>query len=260
MVIYFKVAEFRVLCKCSQYKDQRVKYIFCKLSYTKMKRFSVFFGIILFIQIFGSCTFPIIPYSIDTKEESPSVETLIGWEEWHTIKAIKPFFAPWDYLEDETAFRCFFSSQYFYFCFNVTDATIMMCHEFAHESDVEAEDRVEIFFSASKDMRKYYCMEIDPGGHVMDYSASYYRKFNYGWNFKSLETCSIRNEKGYVVAGRLSVSELLGLGINLEEFYMGVFRADFTTPDTVVWYSSVSTDDPKPDFHKPNVLFLCMKK
>ena len=72
------------------------------------------------------------------------------------LKAIKPFFAPWDYLEDETVFRCFFSSQYFYFSFNVADATPIMCREFVQESDVEAEDRVEIFFSASKDMGQYY--------------------------------------------------------------------------------------------------------
>ena len=67
-------------------------------------------------------------------------------------------------------------------------------------------------------MGQYYCMEIDPSGHVMDYSASYYRKFDYEWNFKSLEICSIKDEKGYIVAGRLSVSELLELGIDLEEF------------------------------------------
>ena len=48
--------------------------------------------------------------------------------------------------------------------------------------------------------------------------------------------------------------------IDLEEFYMGVFRADFTTPNTVIWYSSVSINEPKPDFHKPNILFPCMKK
>ena len=70
-------------------------------------------GIILFVQILYSCTSPIIPYSIDAKKEDPPLETLINWEGWYTIKAIKPFFAPWDYLEDETVFRCFFSSQYF---------------------------------------------------------------------------------------------------------------------------------------------------
>lgn len=48
-------------------------------------------------------------------------------------------------------------------------------------------------------MGQYYCMEIDPSGHVMDYSASYYRKFDYEWNFKSLEICSIKDEKGYIV-------------------------------------------------------------
>lgn len=82
-----------------------------------MRKFSVFLGIILFVQILYSCTSPIIPYSIDAKKEDPPLETLINWEGWYTIKAIKPFFAPWDYLEDETVFRCFFSSQYFYFRF-----------------------------------------------------------------------------------------------------------------------------------------------
>lgn len=83
-----------------------------------MRKFSVFLGIILFVQILYSCTSPIIPYSIDAKKEDPPLETLINWEGWYTIKAIKPFFAPWDYLEDETVFRCFFSSQYFYFRFS----------------------------------------------------------------------------------------------------------------------------------------------
>lgn len=97
-----------------------------------MRKFSVFLGIILFVQILYSCTSPIIPYSIDAKKEDPPLETLINWEGWYTIKAIKPFFAPWDYLEDETVFRCFFSSQYFYFSFNVADATPIMCREFVH--------------------------------------------------------------------------------------------------------------------------------
>ena len=110
-----------------------------------MRKFSVFLGIILFVQILYSCTSPIIPYSIDAKKEDPPLETLINWEGWYTIKAIKPFFAPWDYLEDETVFRCFFSSQYFYFSFNVADATPIMCREFVQESDeAGSEDRCSL--------------------------------------------------------------------------------------------------------------------
>ena len=56
-----------------------------------MRKFSVFLGIILFVQILYSCTSPIIPYSIDAKKEDPPLETLINWEGWYTIKAIKPF-------------------------------------------------------------------------------------------------------------------------------------------------------------------------
>ena len=42
---------------------------------------------------------------------------------------------------------------------------------------------------------------------------------------------------------------------------MGVFRADFTTPNTVIWYSSVSINEPKPVFStNPNILFPCIEK
>ena len=41
-----------------------------------MRKFSVFLGIILFVQILYSCTSPIIPYSIDAKKEDPPLETL----------------------------------------------------------------------------------------------------------------------------------------------------------------------------------------
>lgn len=56
-----------------------------------MRKFSVFLGIILFVQILYSCTSPIIPYSIDAKKEDPPLETLINWEGWYTIKAINHF-------------------------------------------------------------------------------------------------------------------------------------------------------------------------
>ena len=61
-----------------------------KKNYEKV--FLYFLGIILFVQILYSCTSPIIPYSIDAKKEDPPLETLINWEGWYTIKAIKPFF------------------------------------------------------------------------------------------------------------------------------------------------------------------------
>ena len=53
-----------------------------------MRKFSVFLGIILFVQILYSCTSPIIPYSIDAKKEDPQLEPLINREGWSTYKAL----------------------------------------------------------------------------------------------------------------------------------------------------------------------------
>ena len=43
-----------------------------------MRKFSVFLGIILFVQILYSCTSPIIPYSIDAKKEARDSDQLGG--------------------------------------------------------------------------------------------------------------------------------------------------------------------------------------
>lgn len=164
--------------------------------------------------------------------------------------------APWDGLDDGTVFRCFTDSVNLYFVYEVEDSTVTLTENFTGERDVEPEDRVEIFFSPDSGMARYYCAEIDPIGRIMDYSAEYYAKLDYNWDFSSLHTVSKLTEDGYVVAGKISLSELEGLGIDLYNgFHMGVFRADFRTDGSVTWFSYVETDDPAPDFHRPKMLF-----
>ena len=106
-------------------------------------------------------------------------------------------------------------------------------------------------------MSVYYCMEIDPNGHTLDYKAGYYRKFDYGWSFSTLETETSKASdlKSYIVAGRLSTAEMKRLGIDTDKFYMGIFRADFDTPRKVVWYSLLPVYRTKADFHLPEMLF-----
>ncbi len=169
---------------------------------------------------------------------------------------IDGFYAPWDNLSDNTVFRCFSDTDNFYFFYEVTDSTITCVPEFSCESDVENEDRVEIFFSPTEDMEIYYCAEIDPLGRVLDYSSRYYRDMDYSWDFETLNLFGKLTETGYIVAGKISRAELRTLNVDLEGgFYMGVFRADYRPDLSVNWYSSVSTDDKSPDFHKPDVLF-----
>lgn len=174
---------------------------------------------------------------------------------------INGLYAPWDSLSDRTKFRCFSDAETFYFVYEVEDSTLTYTSDFKGESDVEKEDRVEIFFSPTKDMSVYYCAEIDPLGRVLDYSSRYYREMDYGWDFSTLRLSGMVHDGGYCVWGSVSKSELIDLGCNLEGgFHLGVFRADYRPDMTVTWYSAVITNDKFPDFHKPDVLFRAIIK
>lgn len=164
--------------------------------------------------------------------------------------------APWDGLDDLTKVHCYADSSSFYFLYEVEDSTLCLVEPFTKERDVDFEDRIEIFFSPRKAMDVYYCAEIDPNGHIMDYKAHSYRDFNYDWKFESLKTYTCITDKGYIVGGHLSLQELRELGIDLNHFFMGVFRADFKPGgEKENWYSFIPTSDAEPDFHIPEVLF-----
>lgn len=168
---------------------------------------------------------------------------------------INTLHAPWDGLDDNTIFRCFSDSEWFYFMYEVEDATITLKADYQDEKDVEPEDRVEIFFSPREEMDIYWCAEIDPAGRVLDYESKYYRIMDYGWDFSTLELASNIKENGYTLWGKISKDELRKLGVDLSNFRMGVFRADFRPDGSVNWYSAVPTEDKSPDFHKPDLLF-----
>lgn len=167
--------------------------------------------------------------------------------------------APWDGLDTDTRFCCHSTAERFFFSFEVADSTMVLTDPFTNEMDVSPEDRVEIFFSPTADLKSgYHCAEIDPHGRTMDYAARYYREMDFGWNFLSLETRAERTPWGYRVGASIARAELESLGLDLEGgFYMGAFQADFKPDGSVVWYSLIPTDDDEADFHKPGVLFNC---
>lgn len=168
---------------------------------------------------------------------------------------INTLHAPWDGLDDNTVFRCFSDSEWFWFVYDVQDTTLTLTEDFQKERDVDPEDRVEIFFSPREEMDIYWCAEMDPKGRVMDYEAKYYRDFDYDWDFQTLEVAARIKEDGYTLWGRVSKEELRNLGVDLNCFRMGVFRADFKQVGPENWYSAVPTADKSPDFHKPDLLF-----
>lgn len=186
----------------------------------------------------------------------PDMGCIISASVWEKVPENHSFCAPWsDDKQDQTIFQCYLSPHYLYFKFQVPDATITLHEPFQKKLDVCDEDRAEIFLSATKGMESYYSMEIDPAGRALDYVTSYYRQFDYEWSFNTLQTETSIEDSRYIVAGRLSTAEMIQLGIPLDSFYMGVFRADFDGPKNVTWYSLLRVEREKADFHLPEMLY-----
>lgn len=183
------------------------------------------------------------------------VDGIISEREWKQGEMVDGLVAPWDtdYI-DYTKFNAFVSNDYFNFCFNVIDSTLITL-PFKDELTITREDRVELFFSSSTTLMNYYCIEIDPNGNVLDYSAKYYRDFGERWNFKSAEIATKITNQGYLIEGRILIDELKMLGIS-EEFYLGIFRADFKSQisDDVTWISWINPLSLNPYFHIPSAL------
>jgi len=183
---------------------------------------------------------------------------------------LQGLYAPWHTLENSTEFSCRCDNEYFYYEFVAMDTTPTVSEDFPFERTVDDEDRVEIFFCSDKRMKQYYAAEVDSRGRIMDYSARYYRKLDYDWDFRTLQTVgeSIYESgalTGYRVKGKVSLSELRELGIPTDGtvFYLGLFQADYTSKGSINWYSRVKTNDKSPDFHKPDMMFpvrICPKE
>ncbi|WP_339923669.1 sugar-binding protein [uncultured Cyclobacterium sp.] len=211
----------------------------------------VSFSVLLLLVSFAKSTESkfLIPYS----ENEITLDGEIETGEWEKFASLEHLTAPWENdSTDQTEFKAFVSADYFNFSFQVTDLT-MTTVPFEKELSVASGDRVELFFASDTTLTNYYCVEMDPNGNVLDYSAEFYRDFDEAWDFKSTKVVTKVSETGYTLEGRISLKELTELGI-LNPFYLGIFRADFKKPQTteVSWYSWVKPQNPTPDFHIPS--------
>jgi hypothetical protein len=89
----------------------------------------------------------------------------------------------------------------------VTDTTIIT-YDYKEELMVTKEDRVELFFSAKSDLSQNFWVEIDPLGHILDYSAQYYRKFDEIRDLHQVDVATQYTLEGYIIEGRISLSKL----------------------------------------------------
>jgi len=181
---------------------------------------------------------------------------------WDRAEEMTDFSFPWKSDQPPaTSFRALRNGERFYFLFEVVDADVVLGKAGDLYEQVTRSDRVEIFFTTSDSLDRYYCLEIDPRKKVHDYEARFYRQMNRGWKCAGLEVAAIRTATGYVVEGSLPLTTLRELGCvhsgesGLEELKAGVFRAEFShgPGDEVIenWISWIDPEIEKPDFHIP---------
>ena len=184
-------------------------------------------------------------------QTSPSITIDAELDDWNQSPFLEKLTAPWkSNIGDNTIFDSKTADGHFFFFFKTIDTTMIMV-PFEKELSVVEGDRVELFFSASRDLSEYYCLEINPLGNILDYQASYYRKFDRDWDFENIKIAAKVTGDGYIVEGSIAMKEFYGLGIG-EEFYLGIFRADYTDRENVTWFSWIVPDSKEPDFHIPS--------
>jgi hypothetical protein len=186
----------------------------------------------------------------------------VNEKSWQRCKVIQNLVAPWDPLAAGTAqFRAGYDENFFYFSFEVKDSIGLYLEEKGEEA-VAKGDRVEIFFSPDTAMSNYYCLEIAPNSNLLDYQASYHRRFNSTWNIEGAQIVGKPNANGYTVEGKIPVGFLKTLkGINGSlkgtTLHAGVFRARKKSAgdsDAFIWYSWINPQVASPDFHIPSAL------
>ncbi|MGS2722296.1 carbohydrate-binding family 9-like protein [Porticoccus sp. GXU_MW_L64] len=176
------------------------------------------------------------------------------------------FHYPWrEESVPNTRFQALWDDQYLYFVFVAHDADIVALDQLTQELDIGNEDRVELFFAPGvleqpvksengTELPRYYGIEIDPKGRVLDFSAQYHRKFDFDWTMPGLDVVASDSESRYQVEARIPLQTLRTLGLLSAEntLMAGVFRGEFSHTDAGLvsrWISWVNPQVPQPDFH-----------
>jgi len=176
--------------------------------------------------------------------------------EWKDAEALTAFFNPWDSsAQPETSLKMLKDGDFLYFYFEVKDNDIVLAENYSEKLDIAKEDRVELFFATDTGLNEYYGFEMNPKGQTLDYSASYYRQFDYEWSAPA--GFEIRSEivsDGYCVAGKIPTGFIDKLKQPDGSILFGVFRAEFSRKDGEVqenWLTIKDSFTPQPDFHVP---------
>lgn len=181
--------------------------------------------------------------------------------DWKEALVLTGFSYPWSVQPPPVmSFRALWNDALFYFRFDVETAhDLTYIHE-NNKIEVLDSDRVEIFFKSDDWLDPYYCLEMDHLGRILDYRASYYRKFEYEWQWPGNNQLQIRSEyteSGYIVEGSITMASLKELNLlNNNELQAGLFRGEclkIRDPESgFSWISWIKPESVHPDFHIPS--------
>lgn len=184
---------------------------------------------------------------------------------WTGAEELTDFEFPWlDHEAPPTSFRARWTDadQRLHFRFEVIDGDIVLGEGIDAKQLVIGSDRVELFFAVDAELSRYYSLEMDPRGVVLDYAAKFHRQMDWDWSIDDLELDTDIQEGGYSVEGSVSLDELDRLGCvhndadGTRYLIAGAYRAEFHRgADGAViedWISWVDPQVETPDFHIPS--------
>ena len=179
-----------------------------------------------------------------------------GDKAWGGSMLLKDFKLPWsDEIPQVTIFQALYDSNTLYCYYKAMDKNLVIKDSLNNEIDIASEDRVELFLSKDNTLKEYFCFEIDPLGRVLDYKASYYRKFEDQWDVEGIQVADKIDSESYQIEVAIPLKTIAEMGLDIsKEFFVGLFRADFENLAPGIkenWISWVDLGTTTPDFHLP---------
>jgi hypothetical protein len=179
---------------------------------------------------------------------------------WAIANTLTNFTYPWESATaPATSFAALWDEQWLYCLYRVKDDSVFVYKNKNEKQEAGSSDRVEIFLKADDKMSPYYCLELDASGRVLDYSAIYYRKMNYNWQWPKgqLIVKASETKGGYVVEAAISIQSLKELGLLKDNrLQAGLFRAECKGIQNgkadLRWISWIKPQSAQPDFHIPS--------
>jgi len=185
---------------------------------------------------------------------------------WAGANVLTNFIYPWESATaPATSFAALWDGQWLYCLYQVKDDSVITYVNKNDKLEAGASDRVEIFLKADDNMSPYYCLELDASGRILDYSASYYRKMNYNWQWPKgqLVVKTSHPQDGYIVETAISIQSLKELGLLKDNrLQAGLFRAECkgikNGKADLRWISWIKPQSVEPDFHIPSAFGILM--